>query len=366
MSFDCDIDIGSNETYKALKQELTLWAKLDQFPLYATMELTPYCNLKCPMCYVRLDPIAAAKQGRMMSGKQWLEIARQARDMGLFYATLTGGEPLMHPDFWEIYEGMREMGILVSIYTNGCLIDEKVVERFKANPPLNIKMSIYGASDETYETMCGVKNGFTKAARAIDLMKEAGLTFYCTSTIVHENLHDVAAMYLFAHQKGIKFFHTSAVTNSARDALSTPNQSKLQVFEQNWTLEKLEKEMHPNRDMAPFALCPGHTIAFFMTWHGHMQFCSFVNQPYAQIGEEIDMPAAWKKVLEQAAAVTIPEECATCEHYMFCKRCPGLLASESGDPSKAHPAFCQQAADFHRVYDTLMAQKEQEQENPHA
>ncbi len=361
MSIDCDVrfEYAGLSAYEGLRKELTLWAKLRKFPLYATFELTPYCNLRCPMCYVRLDPVRAAKQGKLMTGKQWLEIARQARDMGLLFVTLTGGEPFLHPDFWEIYDGLLEMGILPSIFTNGCLINEEVVERLKKKPPHNIKMSIYGASNETYETMCGVKDGYTKVCHAIDLLKEAGLSFFCTATVVRENRQDIGALYTMAHEKQIRFFHTIAVTNSARDALSDPLNSRISSVESKWTLERMEKEKRKDRYInQPFIACGGYSVTFHMTWHGHMQFCGFAAKPYVQIAEPIDVKRSWEAMLEETERITTPVECETCEHYEFCKRCPGLLAAESGDPGKISSSFCKQAADLHELYNKLKEEAE--------
>ena len=337
-----------------MRKELALWARINRFPLFVVFELTPYCNLRCPMCYVRLDPVRAAKQGKMMTGKQWLEIARQARDMGALFVTLTGGEPFMHPDFWEIYEGILELGLLPNIFTNGCLINEDVVERLKKNPPHNIKMSIYGASNETYEAMCGIKDGYTKICRAIDLLKEAGLEFFCTSTVVKENRQDLAAMYTMAREKQINFFHTIAVVNSTRDALSDPLNSRLPHTEAAWTLERMEREKRRDRYMdKPFVACGGYTTTFHMTWHGHMQFCGFAPTPCARVVEPFDVKRAWEELMELTERITTPEECATCPHYEFCKRCPGLLAAESGDPSKICPSFCKQAEELHALYERL-------------
>ncbi len=360
MSIGCENDVGVSSTFESIKSELTLLAKMRKFPLDATFELTPYCNLKCSMCYVRLDPAAAAKQGRIMSGKQWLEIGRQARDMGLFFITLTGGEPLLHPDFWEIYNGMTELGLLTSIYTNGCLIDEAVVEKLKANPPHKIKISVYGASNETYEKMCGVKDGFTRVNRAVELLREAGLSFYCTSTVVHDNAPDLLALYSWAREKQVPFFHTMAVANSARGALSDPLSVRMRMDEIGFsTLERIEKQKRPKHLNSPFEFCGGHDISFFMTWHGHMQFCGFAPKPYVQIEEPVNMEAAWQTMLAQTAAITLPPECDSCEHAEFCKRCPGLLASESGDPGRLSATFCQQAIDLHRLYDELKAEQAQ-------
>ena len=359
MSVECNRDLGLPESYKMLRSELTLWARLKRFPLYATFELTPFCNLNCPMCYVHLDPATAAKHGKILSGKQWLEIAAQAKEMGLLFVTLSGGEPFLHPDFWEIYNGLTEMGMLVDIYSNGCLINEGIVEKLKANPPLNMKISIYGASDETYESMCRYKNGFTKLDRALGLLQEAEIPFYCTSLVVNENKHDLAAMYEYAAKKRIRFFHTASVASSVRESINTIDASKIRTENREWPLEALEKERHTKRFLAPFDLCAGYGISFSLTWHGHMQFCAFSPKPYVQLGYGVEMADAWKEFLALTDSIRTPKECETCEWHEFCRRCPGLMASESGDPNVLSPKFCQQAKELYSLYQELKAAKEQ-------
>lgn len=359
MSFGCEHEVGVHSSFARLKKELGLWGSLNEAPVSGTLELTPYCNLNCPMCYVHLDPIRAAKQGKHLTGAQWLEIVRQAAEMGTFMLTITGGEPFLHPNFWEIYEGIVKMGILPIIYTNGCLINEQIVERLKEYPPHNMKISIYGASDETYETMCGVKGGFTKLSHAIDLLKEAGIRFYTTSTVVHENAHDLYAMYKFAAEKQIPFDHTFAVTGTQRDALADPHASRIRSTEMRWKLETLEQEKRPATDKA-FAFCSGYGVSFNVSWNGRLGYCTFATKPYVQLTEPFDFPAAWKEMLRLTRAIQVPPECKDCEWFMFCKRCPGLLCSESGEPDKISPAFCQQAEELYRLYQQKKAEAEAE------
>ena len=115
MGFDCDQNLELSSDFGRLKSELGMWSRIRKFPLQAIFELTPLCNLRCPMCYVRLDKSHMALQGKLHSAKEWLELARQSAEMGLLFVTVTGGEPLLHPEFWDIYNGLTEMGILVTI-----------------------------------------------------------------------------------------------------------------------------------------------------------------------------------------------------------------------------------------------------------
>ena len=82
-------------------------------PVAGNFELTARCNFNCPMCYVHMTPEQLKASGREeLTAKQWLEIAKAAKDKGMLFALLTGGEPLVRKDFFEIYDGMREMGLL--------------------------------------------------------------------------------------------------------------------------------------------------------------------------------------------------------------------------------------------------------------
>ncbi len=356
----CVADPGMSPSLANLRRELSLWARLRHFPLFGTFELTPLCNLRCPMCYVRLDPMAAAQQGCGMSAESWLEIGRQARDLGLLFVTLTGGEPLLHPAFPEIYRGLSELGLLVSVYSNGCLIDEKILTLWREYPPHSVKLSLYGASDETYAQMCGVSDGYTRVMRALEGMQTADLSFYCTATVVRENRADIGRLYALSREKGFPFFHTLGVTTSARGALSDPLSSRLTVLEEGWTRERLEKERIPSPSPLPFSRCAGHGISFFLTWHGHLQFCGFAAKPYAEVlvDGQVDLPRAWTLMGEQVDAITTPPECADCRHKPFCRRCPGLLAAESGDPSRVSDTFCRRAVELSALYDKLCAEAE--------
>ncbi|MBP3666185.1 MAG: radical SAM protein [Clostridia bacterium] len=354
MSAGCENGIGQSSSFAKLSNELAMWAKIQRFPLSATFELTPLCNLRCPMCYVRLDHACMERVGRLLSGEEWLEIARQSLDMGLLNVILTGGEPFLHPDFWEIYHGLKEMGLLITIYTNGCLIDEDIAQKLGEDPPYNMKISVYGASDETYASMCGDPKGFTRVCRGLELLREAGVPFYCSTTIVRENRDDLLALCRYMYDRQYPFLPAMAVTLSARGALSDPAASRLTTAEEGWNLERLEKERHTVSEQ-PFGYCAAYATFYFMTWDGRMTYCAFAPKPYVKVSFPLKLRETWEKLLELTDAIRVPKECADCEHAEFCRRCPGLLASESGDPERVCAGFCAQAAERHRLYDACLA-----------
>ena len=105
-------------------------AAAGQIPINGSLELTPLCNMNCDMCYVRLDRGQMEKQGRLRTAEEWLTVAREMKDVGVLFLLLTGGEPLTYPDFRKLYLALRKMGMILTVNTNGSLLNEEWAEFF--------------------------------------------------------------------------------------------------------------------------------------------------------------------------------------------------------------------------------------------
>lgn len=326
------------------------YAKEHKIPLSATIELTPFCNFSCVMCYVRLTAEQAGKQGRMLTKEQILTVARQAKDMGTLYLTLTGGEPLTRPDFWGIYSELNKMGFLISVLSNGSMIDEAAMTKFEEyGMPYSVKMTLYGATNETYKKVCNSDCGFSKVENAVRLLKNAGVPLYLTATIVRENADDLPLMYKKAREWGVPLVPTASVVKSARGAENSAEASrfKFEEFASKLTLEQLEKNKIPKKD-SPFAWCSSYKTSFWLTWNGHLQLCAFMNGPYTEINGNLE--SAWNELNKKLDTLKDPDECKSCEYSEFCQRCPGMMCAESGSAEKASASVCNTAKCFYTLY----------------
>ena len=90
-------------------------------PINGSLELLPLCNMNCGMCYVRLSRPEMERQGHLHSAAEWISLARQMQKSGTLFLLLTGGEPLLFPDFKTLYLELRSMGMILTINTNGTL-----------------------------------------------------------------------------------------------------------------------------------------------------------------------------------------------------------------------------------------------------
>lgn len=188
----------------ALTEFLYAKASRMKVPLSGTFELSPVCNFSCRMCYVRktVQEVRESPRG-IMTLADWRRVAKQAREAGMLYLLLTGGEPLLWPDFWTLYDELVDMGFLVSINTNGSLIDEVAVAHFLRKPPLKLNITLYGASDETYKDLCGVGGVFAKVDSAITNLVRAGIPVKLNCSLTPQNARDLDWIVDYGKEKNV-------------------------------------------------------------------------------------------------------------------------------------------------------------------
>ena len=115
----------------SIEKALLERAKASKTPANGSLELLPICNMNCDMCYVRLSREEVQTHGGLHTTDEWIEIGKQMKDAGVLFLLLTGGEPLLFPDFKRLYTELQKMGFIITINTNGTLIDDEWILFFK-------------------------------------------------------------------------------------------------------------------------------------------------------------------------------------------------------------------------------------------
>ena len=153
-----DHSVGDTTIEKMLIQQ----AARQQQPINGSIELLPLCNMNCDMCYVRRSRKEMEQQGHLHKAEEWIQLGREMKDAGVLFLLLTGGEPLLFPDFKKLYLELMQMGMILTINTNGTLIDEDWTHFFGQYKPRRINITLYGADDVAYETLCHYPGGYAK------------------------------------------------------------------------------------------------------------------------------------------------------------------------------------------------------------
>lgn len=342
------------DDFKDFNDDLMKCAKQTMTPFRGTFELTARCNFNCKMCYVHLTNEQANKIGQELSNEEWIRIALEARDAGLLYLTLTGGEIFTRPKFKELYLELHKMGFLIVLQSNGYFIDEKVMEWLSIYPPYRIRFTLYGVSDETYRVVTGIQDGFTRVNHAIDLILQAGIPFHMVGTIIKDNEKDLEEMYRYARKKGVYFMHTMGVVSPVRGATADVAGSRISSISTE-TLKKMITSMKKTQGWyyhRPFFLddCGNYKSNFWLTWNGKLSLCAFMSKHAIDVQVKPFLEAWMELNKKLVANIRVPDKCKTCKFDAFCKRCPGILEAECGDPSQANAEFCKIAETYYELF----------------
>lgn len=143
--------------------------------------ITNRCNLLCEHCYVGADDTAKSRQ---LTDEESMRLVRQMGEIGLPLLFITGGEPMLRPNFWEILAEARQAGIKVTISTNATLIGREEAKRLKANGVDFIAVSLYGP-EEFHDNMVKVKGTHARVIDAVKILREEGVGV-CIKTTVNQ------------------------------------------------------------------------------------------------------------------------------------------------------------------------------------
>lgn len=197
------IELDYNDYFSAMEKKLGDQRVL----LHATMVLTERCNLRCVHCFVHDPAQDSHLRSKELKTEQWLRILDQLADAGCLWLLLTGGEPLLRPDFADLYRYAKRKGFLITLFTNGTLLTPRLVNLLADWYPLLVEVSLYGATRDTYETITGVRGSFQRCLSGIRLLVEAQLPLRLKTVAIKPNQHELESLYGLAAELGVPFRH---------------------------------------------------------------------------------------------------------------------------------------------------------------
>jgi len=145
----------------------SLWNKMKNSRRLVSfdLEITPRCNNNCRHCYINLPADDKNAESKEISFKDIKKIADQAVGLGALWCLITGGEPLLRKDLFDIYLYLKKRGLLVSVFTNATLITKVHADFFKRYPPRDIEITVYGVTKDTYEKVTRRHGSFDEFIR---------------------------------------------------------------------------------------------------------------------------------------------------------------------------------------------------------
>ena len=153
-------------------------------PTALSVELTAACNQRCSHCYNAWRAEGNRSPERMETSVLLSLLDRIVAELGLTRLTLSGGEPLLHPDFRSIVDHLRARDLELFLITNGTLVDDEVA-RFLAPRFGSVQLTLAGAEAASHDAICGA-GSYDRVIAGLDALAAAGVatsgSFLCTSS----------------------------------------------------------------------------------------------------------------------------------------------------------------------------------------
>ncbi|MBI5201692.1 MAG: radical SAM protein, partial [Elusimicrobia bacterium] len=168
-------------------------------PLYVAWQITNECNLACMHCIEESGPGRAFKDE--LTKDETFHVLKQLAKAEVPYLSFSGGEPMVHPHFWEMVEFITASGAQLKIETNGHYITPETAARFRKLEVKAVQVSIDGATPATFDKM-RVRGRFESAIYALRLLKDAGVPVEVNYVPAKFSIHEAGQVVDLAFKEG--------------------------------------------------------------------------------------------------------------------------------------------------------------------
>lgn len=167
-------------------------------------ELTARCNLKCRHC--RAEAQDDFTEGELTT-EEIITAAGAIREDADPIMILTGGEPLVRKDFFDIATACTSLFTRVALATNGTLIDDELARKIVDCGIQRVSISLDGAESETHDAFRGLQGSYNDALRGFDALKRAGMSMQINVTVTKHNDTQLRDLFNFVVSQGADAFH---------------------------------------------------------------------------------------------------------------------------------------------------------------
>jgi radical SAM protein with 4Fe4S-binding SPASM domain len=291
---------------------------------------------------------------RELSYDELCRLMDDMADAGCLWLLLTGGEIFARPDFLDIYTYAKKKGFLVTLFTNGTLITERIADYLAAWRPFAIEITLYGRTKETYERLTGIPGSFEKCMRGIRLLRDRGLPLALKTVAVSTNRHEIPDMQAFADELGIAFKFDSMI-NPRVDCSQSPLDVRLSPEEcvaldladpkraDEWVYfaDEVRKSLEATPAADTVYQCGGGINAFAIDPYGRMSIC-VLSEAHKYDIRTGTFREGWDTFLreQRSKRVTRPTKCVSCALKSACGMCPANAELDSGDAETPVEYLC--------------------------
>jgi MoaA/NifB/PqqE/SkfB family radical SAM enzyme len=331
-------------------------SRFPRLPLQANIDLTYHCNNDCLHCWLRIPPDSEGEEGELTFA-EIRAIVEEARAMGCRRWSISGGEPMLRPDFAGILEYVQMRSAVYALNTNGTLITPRIAGLMK-KPGFKM-IALYGATPDVHDAITRNPGSFEAFLRGVSYLKEAGAGFTVQIVPMKNNYAQYERMVRLAEslspswKLGATWLYLSAGRDPAKNReiegqrLEPAEAAALDSGGMPSEPEPAVEDGSGGADGAPLlSFCLETRRSFHIDPFGGMSFCAFVKDPGLRVGlRTTSFREAWEKGLPESAQRYRPgpeyrEGCGACALREDCAWCPVYACLEHGRPEARIEYLC--------------------------
>lgn len=204
--------MGPDETceyYMKLGASPKAAANSEKFvPLIISWNVTRKCNLECSHCYINASTVKHPEQHTdELTTEEAKKMIDQIAEVSRPMLILSGGEPLLRKDIFEIICYGTEKGLKMAMGSNGALIDASVAKKLKEAGIKTVSISLDSAIPEKHDEFRGVKGSWQKAIDAIKVLRENNVLVQVNTTLTQQNYDEIDDILSLSEKLGVENFH---------------------------------------------------------------------------------------------------------------------------------------------------------------
>jgi radical SAM protein with 4Fe4S-binding SPASM domain len=195
---------GNCEFYLKLAHSPEAQKSEKYVPLVMSWNVTRECNMKCSHCYINATEEKLANELSTQEGKDLMDqICKVSKPLLI----LSGGEPLLRPDIYELIKYGASKGLKMGLGSNGSLIDDIVATKLKTAGIETVSISLDSNIPAQHDEFRGVAGAWEKAVNACKILRKNNILVQVNTTLTHENYNQIDDIMSLAEEIGVENFH---------------------------------------------------------------------------------------------------------------------------------------------------------------
>lgn len=336
-------------------------------------ETTRRCNLSCKHCRAVAEDHPYDNE---LDTKTSFQLLEQIKQVGDPIVILTGGEPLLRDDIFDISDYGTKLGLRMVMAPNGTLITEDNARKMKESGIKRISVSLDGSTAQTHDAFRGLENAFENSIKGIETAKKAGIEFQINTTITKTNLDQIPKLLKLAEDLGAVAHHIFLLVPTGRGKYIVDSEINAKEYEEtlNWFYDQRDKTKlqlkatcapHYYRILRQRAKKEGKKVNFethgldavtrgclagtgfcFISHVGRVQTCGFLDVECGDITKQ-----SFQDVWENSQVFNkmrnfnnLEGECGKCEYKNVCGGCRARAYEATGNYLAQEPLCSYQPA----------------------